>query len=351
MPAAGVGVLIAFFIALGTARPIGRLMSRWGVEARPGGRHAHTGIIPKAGGWAIVLGFLAAMLVTTLLHPGVFGFVGQTFLGIDRNLFGIVSGALVIALVGFLDDRFGLRPAPKLLLQLGAALLVPLSGIVIANIRNPFGVTVQFADFAPLVTVVWVLLITNTMNYLDGVDGLSAGIGFIAAVVIAALSSLPGVNQPATAILAALLAGAIFGFLPFNLPPAKVFLGDTGAQFIGYMLAIFALVSGGKVATVALVLGIPILDVVWVSLRRVLRGTSPFRADAMHLHHRLLAVGVSPRGVLVLLWSIAAVFGAISFVTTTVGKFQATVLVVVGMIILGAGLVWIESRRKLKGED
>src|SRR3989344_1513543 len=270
------GALAAGGISYLVTPIVTRALTRARVFALPGGRHIHARPIPKGGGWAIVLGFFGALAGIALVRPEALHFVDQKIGGFDKNLLGVIAGGIAIALGGFLDDRFTLKPSTKLLLQLGVALLVPLFGIYIFHIRNPFGVTLQFADFAPLATVLWVLMVTNTVNYLDGVDGLAAGVGFLAAFFIAVLSALPEVAQPATALLSAVLAGAIFGFLPFNVPPARVFLGDTGSQFIGYMLAVFALISGGKVATVALILGIPILDVVWVSARRMLRGTSPF---------------------------------------------------------------------------
>lgn len=343
-----IGGLIAFTISFLSAPLLGRLLKRWGILARPGSRHPHKRPIPTAGGLSVIFGFFTAMVLVALIYPGTFQFVSEEFWGIDRNLLGLVLGGVAIAVVGVLDDRLALAPVPKLFLQVLAAVLIPLGGIYIYNIRNPFGVTIQFNDFAPLLTVVWVLLVTNTVNYLDGVDGLASGIGFIAALALAALAALPEVNQPATAVLSALLAGAIFGFLPYNFPSAKLFLGDTGAQFIGYMLAVFALVSGGKVATLALVLAIPILDVAWVSARRILAGSSPFKPDLLHLHHRLLATGLKPSGVLVVLWSAALGFAAVGVLTTTAGKFKAALAAVGLMIVLGSALIFWQRWRRIK---
>ena len=339
------GALAAGGISYLVTPIVTRVLTRARVFALPGGRHIHARPIPKGGGWAIVFGFFCALAGIALIRPEALHFVDQKIGGFDKNLLGVIAGGIAIALGGFLDDRFTLKPSTKLLLQLGVALLVPLFGIYIFHIRNPFGVTLQFADFAPLATVLWVLMVTNTVNYLDGVDGLAAGVGFLAAFFIAVLSALPEVAQPATALLSAVLAGAIFGFLPFNVPPARVFLGDTGSQFIGYMLAVFALISGGKVATVALILGIPILDVVWVSARRMLRGTSPFRADRLHLHHRLLDAGFAPRAVLAILWGFAALLGTVSLATTTVGKFHAALIVIGLMAVIATALVLLEWKK------
>ncbi len=339
------GAFVAGGISFLLTPIVTRVLTRARVFAVPGGRHTHARPTPKGGGWAIVLGFFCTLALIALFRPEALHFVDQKIGGFDKNLLGVIAGGVAIAMGGFLDDRFTLKPSTKLLLQLGVALLVPLFGIYIFHIRNPFGATLQFADFAPLATVVWVLVVTNTLNYLDGVDGLAAGVGFLAAFFIAVLSSLAEVNQSATALLSAVLAGAIFGFLPFNVPPARVFLGDTGSQFIGYMIAVFALIAGGKVATVALILAIPILDVVWVSARRILHGTSPFRADRLHLHHRLLTAGFSARAVLVILWGFAALLGSVSLVTTTVGKFHAALMIIGVMVAIATALVLLEWKK------
>jgi UDP-GlcNAc:undecaprenyl-phosphate GlcNAc-1-phosphate transferase len=159
------------------------------------------------------------------------------------------------------------------------------------------------------------------------------------------LSLAPFVNQPATALLAIVLAGAGLGFLKFNFNPARIFLGDSGSMFLGYMIAIIAIISGGKLATAGLILGIPILDAAWVIARRVLSGEKPWKADRKHLHHRLLDAGLSQKQTVILYWAFSALFGGIALASQTYGKTLTALAAAFLMLILGFILVRLERKR------
>jgi UDP-N-acetylmuramyl pentapeptide phosphotransferase/UDP-N-acetylglucosamine-1-phosphate transferase len=184
----------------------------------------------------------------------------------------------------------------------------------------------------------------NTINFLDGLDGLAGGVSGIAFFVLFFLSLTPTVLQPETAFLCIILAGCALGFLPYNFHPAKIFMGDSGSYFLGFMLAVLAIIAGGKIATALLVLGFPILDAFWVILRRILSFHSPFIADKKHLHHRLLEVGLSQRQAVGLIYFLSLCFGAVALFLQT-GKQKSIALLVLGMVmfflaIILVGITW-----------
>jgi UDP-GlcNAc:undecaprenyl-phosphate GlcNAc-1-phosphate transferase len=194
----------------------------------------------------------------------------------------------------------------------------------------------------------WLVAIINVVNWLDGLDGLAAGVSAIAAIFIFIISILSGIAQPLTALVAIILAGSILGFLPYNFNPASIFMGDSGSQFLGYMLGILAIICGGKLATAGLVLGFPILDGFWVVSRRLLEGNSPFKADKKHLHHRLLSIGLSQRQVVLILYFLSIIFGLIAVLAGSYDKFWAGMILIFLMIVAGFYLV---SKEKTYRQD
>lgn len=345
-------LLLPFLLALGSSfalTPLVRLLAlRLGVVSVPGGRHIHATPTPKLGGLAIVGSFLLVVGGILVTDPTKLQFVAEQSLGIDRNLFGVLLGALVLVVTGVLDDRFDLNPWIKLGLQAIAALCVVAFGVEIHWLSNPLGGSnIVLGALTYLLVPIWLLLMINTVNLFDGLDGLASGLTAIACAAMVFLSLEPMVDQPGTALLAAILAGATLGFLPYNWHPAKIFLGDTGSMFLGYMVGVFAIISGAKFATAALVLGIPILDAFWVILRRLLSGQSPMKADKLHLHHRFLNAGFSVRSTVLILYAISALFGMIALTTGTAGKVTALIWLVVLAVLLGGGLVLLERRRKV----
>ena len=318
---------------------------------QPGGRRINQQPIPRLGGVAVVAAFWLVILVTAIVTPDQLNFTGQHLLGIDRNLFGVLLGSLILVSTGVIDDIRGLSPAQKFGAQILAAVCVPLFGIHIQWLAHPLGgPDIQLPLWLDTALIIgWIVGVINVVNWLDGLDGLATGISTIAALILFFLSLATFVNQPATALLAITAFGAGVGFLHYNFNPAKIFLGDSGSMFLGFLLAIIAVISGGKLATAGLVLGIPILDAAWVILRRLAAGQKPWAADRKHLHHRLLDAGLSQKQTVLLYWTFSALFGAIALGSRTYGKTMTAVAMLGVMIGLGLILVLLE-RKKLKKE-
>ena len=305
--------LTAFLLSFALTPIMGRIAVKFNFLDIPDDRKIHKGPIPRIGGFAVFIAFLATALF---------------FVNIDRGLFGVLLAASFLVVVGIFDDKYSLPPLVKLLGHLVAAILLISFGVKLGIVTNPFGGVVDLADykillhlgsssfFIPVIsdvlTVFWVVLLINALNFLDGLDGLAAGVSGIGALTLFFLSASAFINQPVTAFLCIILAGASFGFLPFNFHKAKVFLGDSGSMFLGFMLAVFAIISGAKLATAALALGFPILDLGWTVLRRIFSGKNPFKADRSHLHHKLLDLGLTQRKIVLGFYLISAIFGGIA---------------------------------------
>lgn len=272
-------------------------------------RDVHLRPVPRIGGLAMVVGFVAAALLSVWLPVARTNPDPNEFL----KLRGLLIGCLLAAGFGLLDDRYELPPGTQFAAQF------VLTGVAIAHVifievfTNPLTNrqvdTLPFWQMVPL-TLFWFLGTMNTVNWLDGLDGLAAGVVAIASAIFAA--HMIRLDQYSVALLALALLGTTAGFLPFNFNPARTFMGTTGALFLGYALASLSIMAGAKVATMLLVLGIPILDVAWQIIARLRRGSSPFRGDRGHLHHRLYDAGLSQRQVVVGYWAICALLGALA---------------------------------------
>jgi UDP-GlcNAc:undecaprenyl-phosphate GlcNAc-1-phosphate transferase len=331
----GLGFL---FSAVLTARIL-KLSQAFGWVDQPGERKIHKKPVARLGGLAIWLAFWLIAAIIYLFDPESLTFVREKVIGIDKNLLGVFLGSLLLLVVGLWDDLKNIKPWQKLSFQLLAGLIVVAFGVRIHWFANPFGgLNIELGDWTYLFAPLWIILIINVINWLDGIDGLATGISGIAALVLFFLSLAPFVNQPSTAMLAIILAGTAAGFLIFNFNPAKMFLGDSGSMFLGFMLAIFAIISGAKLFTAALVLGLPILDAFWVILRRLISKKAPWVGDKLHLHHRFLNAGFSQRQTVVVMYAISALFGIIALSTRTSGKVGAALGLLVLMIVMGGGL-------------
>lgn len=313
---------------------------------KPRKRDIHQKPTPRLGGLVLFIVFWLVVGGYLLFSPQRLVFVEDKIFNIDKNLLGVFLGSLILLVVGTIDDFKGVKPWSKLFWQILASCLVVIFGVKIWWFSNPLGgLNLVLGNWTYLIVPLWIIMIINVINWLDGLDGLASGISFITLIVLAILSATPYVNQPATALICVILAGLSLGFLPFNFNPAKIFLGDSGSMFLGFMIAIAAIISGGKIATVALVLGIPILDAFWVIFRRIISGKSPASADKFHLHHRFLSIGLSQRQTVLLLYLISAIFGIIALQTTTQGKVTASLWLLGVMVIIGLGLVIIRMRK------
>lgn len=313
-------------------------------------RRIHKFARPRLGGVAIYLAFTIGTLA---------------YLGASRRIGALLLGITILVIVGAIDDIRGLSPGVKLSWQVVAALVVLAGGIGIIELNSPFGGVIRLdwgrfavslggfnfhiTPIANLISLIWMVGLVNALNFLDGMDGLATGVSMIGAMTLFALSISPLVNQPDTALLAILIAGAAAGFLIFNFYPAKIFLGDSGAYILGMILALLAIYSGAKLATASLVLGFVILDGLWSVIRRMLAKKSPFKADRGHTHHLILEAGLGYRQTVLLLYLVAFVFGVVALST---GSF-AKLLSLVAITLLMAGLVTflaLKNRRKLKNK-
>lgn len=291
-------------------------------------RRVHTQAMPFLGGIAI----FASFVITVLL-----------FLPLDRSTFAILMGATVIVISGILDDLRDLSPKAKLLFQISAAIILVLGGIKIEFITNPFSSTstlVMIGWLSIPITIFWIVGITNTVNLIDGLDGLAAGVAMISSISLMLVAYKFSYTE--ITILAAIVAGGCLGFLPFNFNPAKIFMGDTGALFLGFILAAISIEGIMKsVATIAVVvpiiiLGIPIFDTTFAIFRRLLNGQSIMAADKGHLHHRLLNMGFSQKKTVLILYGISSIFGLTAVLISKANSRQA---VYVSMITFVAAIL------------
>jgi UDP-GlcNAc:undecaprenyl-phosphate GlcNAc-1-phosphate transferase len=327
-------------------------------------RDLHQKPIPRIGGVAVVISFLVVMVVLAALTAKSntdFGFPFAIFgLSIDKRLLGIILATIFLSGIMLIDDLKGLKPFTKLAVQGVSALILIASGIGITYINNPFGLVIildsikipvqigasvyHIVFWADLLFMVWFFLLTNATNFIDGLDGLATTLAAIAAITLLFVSR--GVGQNATALMSAVFAGALIGFLPFNLPRAKIFLGDTGSMFIGLMLAVLTIISGGKLATVLLVFGLVIIDALYVIAKRIIRGKNPFStADQTHLHHRFLQAGFSPASTLIIISVISVFFALAALMTANKMKIFTIGILAVFSIVLFITLDLLKSRR------
>jgi UDP-GlcNAc:undecaprenyl-phosphate GlcNAc-1-phosphate transferase len=332
----GVGLIVAL-VSTPLAAAWGR---RRGIVDRPGPRRRHQGAIPRTGGLALFVAFMAAALLAQWLPVP-----RQDPKELTRFL-GIVAGATFLFVVGYLDDRFELRPGPQYLAQAVSGLIAIACIVFIERVMNPFTNRLTEFPYAFVVmfTLVWIMGMINTINFLDGLDGLATGVGSIVSAVLAIHMLREG--QYSVALLPLALLGATLGFLPYNFSPAKIFLGS-GSLVLGYAIATLGIAAGAKLALLLLVLSIPIVDVAWLMISRLRAGQSIGQADRRHLHYRLLDMGLSQRQVVLLYYAYCVVLGgAALFIDSRMLKLA--VLIVLGAGTLGL-LAWL-ARQTVRGE-
>lgn len=336
----------AFVLAMLVTPRVSRLAQAMGIMDIPGVRRVHQDATPRLGGLAVALTALT-MLALVLTLDNV---IGQAFRGARTEVIALVAGSLLVLLAGVLDDIRGLRVSTKLLVQIAAAVLVCAFGIRIGSISIA-GITLNLGWLSWPLTILWIVGVTNALNLIDGIDGLAAGIALIACGAITALAVHLG--QPVMAVLMLALTGSLTGFLLFNFHPARVFLGDGGSLFLGFIVAAGSVMSATKSAMLlglglpALALGVPIVDTLFSVLRRALKRRSIVAPDRGHIHHRLLAMGVSQPWATVLIW-------AVTLALTGVGLFMFIVhgmtplLVYCGVAALLMAVFWIAGTVRLR---
>ncbi len=327
---------------------------RWGVIDQPGpSRKIHSRPIPLLGGLAIGLSFFVGLLVVWRYWPELL--LGQNLR--PQQLLAMIGAGGIVLLGGMLDDIFDLKPSRQIIFPILAAIVVIAGGVGVQKITNPLGgywqlntwqivlwagLPYTFTVLADSLSFTWLLGMMYTTKFLDGLDGLVSGLSAIGALLIMLFSTMTQWWQPDIALLSAILAGALSGFLIFNWHPAKIFLGEGGSLFCGLMLGLLAIIAGGKIAVALLVMGLPILDVVWVIARRLIwEKRSPFRtADRKHLHFRLFDLGLSQRQTVGLFYAVALLFGSTALFLQSRGKIIALAILAVLMVLLAGFLVW-----------
>ncbi|MGO9753457.1 MAG: glycosyltransferase family 4 protein [Solirubrobacteraceae bacterium] len=363
--------VFAFLVAMAIAAVLtplaARLARRLGAVDQPSERGLSRRPTPRLGGVAILVGVLVAAAIWmpekfNLAHtahgrPGPSGSV-QTWV--------IIAGAVVIALVGALDDIFDLKPLLKLLGQIAAAVIAVKGGAVVTDVTLPFVGSLQLPTDGGWLTVIWLVALMNVVNFSDGIDGLAAGVCTIDGIAFAVIAFALQGGTSAAAVLAALTAGASLGFLAHNFYPAKVFMGDSGANLLGYLLGVVAVIGSIKTNVVVamavplLILAVPFLDTSFVIAKRLKYHRKPWSADANHFHHRMARIGFSPRKTVAYLYGwtlmLAAVAVALRFVPYSDhdDHYRLGWSVVMGLILLLAAaaslyLVYVLEIFKFKG--
>jgi UDP-GlcNAc:undecaprenyl-phosphate/decaprenyl-phosphate GlcNAc-1-phosphate transferase len=344
MPNYVLAFLIALVIAYIIMPGVIYLAGRTGAMDAPDPRKVHKKPIPRIGG----IGIYIAFMVSVLIVSGMMDLSDDTIHG----LVGLLLGGSVIVIIGIIDDYRNLPAKVKLVGQIVAACILVAFDIRIDFVTDPFGDFFYFEYLAIPITVFWVVGLTNTVNLIDGLDGLAAGVSTIAAVTILLVALQQ--NIILVAVLTAALAGSAFGFLHYNFNPARIFMGDTGSMFLGFMLAGISVIGAVKsAATIALIvpilaLGLPILDTTFAIVRRYRGGVPIFKPDKGHLHHRLLDLGFTQRQAVLLMYVISGLLGlsAIALTEVSSGVAIAIVVVVTATVLLGAKKLGIFTVKK-----
>lgn len=311
--------------------------------SQPTSRKIHERAIPLLGGLAIFVIYFA----------GLFIFQDHFLAGNLKfnHLLSFFLGGLFLMFGGFLDDKYHLKPWQQIAFPLLAIAAIILGGVEIAKITNPFGGVFDLKSLvflSPALIALWLLGMMYTTKLLDGVDGLVTGVSAIGGLVIFLFTLTTRYYQPDLAFAAILLTGTALGFLIFNFNPAKIFLGEGGSLLLGYILGVLAIISGGKIAIALLIMGIPILDLVWTILRRLAKGKNPFRfSDRQHLHHRFLELGLSQKQTVLIFYSLSLVFGLSGLFLQSLGKLWALIGLLILMFIIVV-IFWSLDRRSPK---
>ena len=315
-------ILIAFVVSFALTPVVKILAQKLGAMDVPGeARRVHDHPIPRMGGLAIFLGFIVSMLL---------------FADITQEVRGILLGSIIIVITGVIDDIISLRAWTKFLIQILAAVIAVLHGVVINVVSNPNVFSSQEAIVlgwvAIPITVLWIVGITNSVNLIDGLDGLANGVSAISAATVLVIALI--CSEAQVAVVMAALVGACVGFLPYNLNPAKMFMGDTGATFLGFILStmsiqgLFKFYAVISFAVPFLILGLPIFDTAFAMIRRMAHGQSPMHADRGHIHHRLIDMGLNQKQAVATLYVISGILGLSAVVLTTGGEAKAMLLLI-----------------------
>ena len=324
---------VAFIVAYVTTPPVKRFAERVGaIDVPKDGRRVHDHPIPRMGGLAIFMGFVLSVLL---------------FVNMSLPVLGMLLGAVIIAVMGAVDDIVSLKPLVKLAGQVLAALAAIRCGLVFDTISNPnfFSQTafIQIGRLSAPLTLLWIVGCTNAVNLIDGLDGLAVGVSAISSLTMFVVSLY--VADPLVSILLAALVGACLGFMPFNLNPAKIFMGDVGSQLLGFILSTVSILGLFKFHAIitfivpVLALAVPLADTTFAFVRRIAHGQSPFKADRGHLHHRLLAMGMDQKQAVAVIYGISALLGLFAVLITGEGLHIRVLCLVLALAV--SVTVWL----------
>lgn len=316
---------------------VGKKM-KW--HSRTTARHIHRTGVMRLGGVVMVIAFNLAILLNKDLV-------------ITSELYGVMAASLILLFIGVWDDIRELYWKIQFFFQVALAIIVFIAGVRIYYVTNPFTGGVLNLDsgmgviFSIALVIFWIVLMVNSMNWLDGIDGLSGGITFIGALTIFFLSLKPEVNQPPMAIISMIVAGTTLGFLIFNFNPSRILAGTSGSMFMGFILAVLAIFAGTKIATSILVMAIPVIDCVWVVGERIKRKKSIFKPDKMHLHHKLLELGWSQKKIALYFYGVTILIAVAALNTRVIGK---TITLLAAAAIMAVFLLVISRKisKKIK---
>ncbi len=331
--------VVAAILSLVLTPLAGRLAHRVDAIDHPTKRRVNTSPIPRGGGVAVALAFFVVIGALLVLDATVGMWTPRDeFAGPGPGLAALLLGGAAATIVGLLDDRYDLRARWQFGGQFVVALIPVAMGVTVGALANPFGPGAIRLEgvFGAVFVVLWIVGMINSMNFIDGLDGLSSGIAIIASLTLAIISVTGTETEPVIALICVTLAGALVGFLRWNFHPASIFIGTSGVMFVGYTLALLSILGSAKVAVALLVLGVPIIDTFYIIVRRVVRGRSPFSADRGHIHHRLLDIGLSHTQTVLVIYAICAGLGLLSLLLSNTGQLYAFlgVFLVFGIVIL-----------------
>lgn len=325
--------IVSFLFVLATTPILIKVGIKYGFVDKVNQRKIHIRAIPRIGGIGIAAGTLFPLFLLYFYD----NFVSQTLFGSMENTIVIIFGGLSISLLGLYDDILGASAKFKLLVQVVLSVIAIYCGFSINAMSTPWGV-INLGWVGHIITVLWIVGIINAFNLIDGMDGLSSGVSFFACITIMSLSIVNGYMF--VALVSAALAGSVVGFLVYNFNPAKIFMGDAGSMFIGYLLAVLSLKNQSKGHTIVsllvpiIAMGLPILDTSLAFLRRLLRNQSVFSADKQHIHHILLSKGITQRKVVLILYGVSIVFTMLAMLLIFQKDIEAFLVIIVFSIVI-----------------
>ena len=316
-------IITCFIVSLLLTPLVKRVAIQLNAVDLPNNRKVHTTAMPRLGGFAIYISFMIGSLI---------------FLPTFENIWPILIGGTVVAITGFVDDLKNLPPFVKLLGQILAALIPVISGITIDFITIPGGNVIEFGVLAVPLTILWIVAITNAINLIDGLDGLAAGVSSIATLTISVLAFSLG--HPMSTLMGTVLLGSTLGFLLYNFYPAKIFMGDTGALFLGYMISLLSITGLTKSAAVfsliipMIILAVPIIDTTFAIIRRMLNKKPISSPDKFHLHHSIIRLGFTHKEAVILIYLLSGLFSLSAILFTRATIWGASLLIVSLLILI-----------------